>query len=103
MDVKTRNALLSRAGATASLPTTRAGIDKRLEAIGAGRGLHKPTAAHPYRDCFASTDRYGSTRLHRHSETVPMEFEGRSYDRAITCAEYIAMCEASKNEARSIA
>lgn len=95
MNLKTTHKLL---GAMGSHPTTPAGIDKRLEAIAAGRGLHRPTMAHPYRDCFASTDRFGSTRRHRHSEQVPMQFEGREYMRAMTCEEYIRAMESCTHD-----
>lgn len=48
----TRAKLLAAGRSSWTMPTTREGIDKRLEAIAAGKGGHKPTTAHPYERCF---------------------------------------------------
>lgn len=80
---------LAAAGATSALPTTREAVDKRLEAIAAGKGLRKPTSAHPFRECFD-----GWTHVHWTSGRVTGKRGGANYTRAygepMTCAEHIA-------------
>ncbi len=79
-------------------PTTPARVNKRLESIAAGRGAHKPTAAHPYRQCFSA-----EMHVHRGTDrTFAGSHGGKRYDDLYgavrTCVEYIADCEAAKLE-----
>lgn len=97
MDIKTAHKLLGSAGAH---PTTRAGIDKRLEVIAAGKGGHKPTNAHPYRECFTGRahDHYECDVDH-HGQWYRRPIYSASYGARLSCVEYIAAVQASKLEA----
>jgi hypothetical protein len=82
--------LLAAGGSSWTMPTTRAGVDKRLEAIAAGKGARIARASHPYASCFGATGLY-------YRETCKARHEGES------CAEYIAQREADKLEQRASA
>jgi hypothetical protein len=96
--MNTETPIVATLSECATVRSTWKQLEKKL--AGAAKGTptysHKPTNAHPYARCFGAPDKYGSTRMHRHEETVPMTFEGRTYDRPVTCEEYIRQCEADK-------
>jgi hypothetical protein len=89
MNTEKRNKLLSAADATRTYPTTRAGIERQLEQIAAGKGGRKPTTAHPLWDCLSR-----GTHTHWSCGRITREYGTKQYERfygeRVTCEQYRA-------------
>jgi hypothetical protein len=84
------NKLLTAAGATRSYPTTPGAINRQLEAISAGRGLRKPTPAHPFWECMtAGPHVHWSSGRMTHGRYAGPNY-ARAYGEQLTCEQYRA-------------
>ena len=71
-------------------PVTPVAVNKRLEMIADGRVqvFHKPTHAHPYKECFGFT-------TGKHAHHLP---DGDWKVKVVSCEEWISHCEQTKHK-----